>query len=62
MQPHKKETLQEVKQLLNQDEIFVSNRRVGGMTYKNHLDDEIILIGTLKSVVLWRKKKKDKHS
>ncbi len=23
------------------------------MTYKNHLDDEIILIGTLKSVVLW---------
>ena len=35
---------------------FASNRRAGGVTYKNHLDDEIILIGTLKSVVLWRKK------
>lgn len=41
---------------ISPDKLSLLYVKEASMTYKNHLDDKIILIGTLKSVVLWMKK------
>lgn len=40
------------KSIKNDELSLLCQTDKGNMTYKNHFDDEIILIGTLKSVVL----------